>query len=67
MRNRFVGFMIGLAAMMAFLPAIFAQTEGQSGAAKAQATPATPDVSGVWYRVPVEDYYAITTLPIMRP
>ena len=49
MRNRFIGFILAVVAVLAISPAILAQTAGQSGAAKAQSTAPTPDLSGVWF------------------
>src|SRR5207302_10796673 len=66
-RNHLRRYTLAILALFTFRSFTFAQTGAQSRAAEAQATPPTPDLSGVWYRVPVKDYYVITTLPIMRP
>jgi hypothetical protein len=48
MRNRIINLFLAVAAILAFSAVLLAQTAESSGAAKAQAPAATPDLSGVW-------------------
>jgi hypothetical protein len=47
-RNRIVKLMLAMAATLTFSSVLLAQTGEPSGATKAQAAAATPDLSGVW-------------------
>ena len=48
MRNRLMGSTLAVVAVLSFSFGIIAQTVEKSGVAKAQATPPTPDLAGVW-------------------
>ena len=48
MRNRFIGSILAVVALLAFSPVVLAQTAGQSRAAQARTAAPTPDLSGVW-------------------
>jgi hypothetical protein len=50
MRNRLMGSILAVVAVLAFSFVILAQTAEKPGVAKAQTTPPTADLSGVWRR-----------------
>ena len=48
MRNRVIGVLVGMAAVLATSPSVLAQTAEQSGGVRIAADKPTPDFSGVW-------------------
>ena len=66
MGNRLMGSILAVVAMIAFSPVIFAQTAQRPGAATAQATTPTADLSGVWQirNDPDGPQYSFTKTPL---
>ncbi len=67
MQDRLIGFIVVGVIALAFSPLMLAQTAPQGGAAKAQSSAPTPDLSGVWVVREQSDTFDMKVEPPMQP